>query len=89
MRKVDSSSLTIELCLCRLVMHHYIVLDDLGESHIVSFLSLSPVFYWFHLCGFAVNVVDDHVVPVSMNGAIWNFLCLICVHDISHVVCRY
>ena len=36
--KVDRSYLTLELSLFRPMMPHYLVLDDLGELHIVSFV---------------------------------------------------
>ena len=36
-------------------------------------LSLCSVFYWFHPCGVAVNIVDDHVVTISLTGSIWKF----------------
>ena len=36
--QVDRSSLMIKFILCRPVMYYYLVLDALGEIHIVSFV---------------------------------------------------
>ena len=98
--QVDRLSLTLELHLCRPFMPHYLILDALDLFHIVSFffncacaskhhISVCSVFYWFHPCGVAVDIMDDCVVLVLPTGSVWNFSRLIFVHVLFHVVCCY
>ena len=45
--------------------------------------------YWFHSCGVATNIVDDHVVSVCLTGSVWECTSLVFVHGLFHVVWCY
>ena len=50
---------------------------------------LCSIFYWFHPCGVAVNIMGVLLVSVYLTGSVWEFTCMICVHGIFHVVFCY
>ena len=70
--------------------------ENSTQFHVFKFLCAykhhfypCSILFWLHPCGVAVNFLDDNMAYVSPIGYVWEFTCLICVHGLFHVICRY